>query len=407
MTRSRSFTSRPALRAGSNRAGSWVTQGSGGTIFRAFVPKDLPPRPAIAVDPELQRRLELAGLAVGRLDGIGRLLPATDDLLYSYLRKEAVLSSQIEGTESSLSDLLLHENSAIPGVPLEDVQQVSNYIAALNHGVERLATLPVSLRLIREVHRILVAGTRGQARAPGEFRRTQNWIGGTAPASAAFVPPPAHEVMPALSSLEKFIHSDRTPVLLKAGLVHAQFETIHPFLDGNGRVGRMLIPLMLVAEGVLERPWLYVSLHFKRHRARYYELLQRVRTHGDWEQWAAFFLDGVTSVGDGAVAKIRRLLDLFETDRRAVAATRGGSIYGRAALQMNQAVYEHLRARIVVRIPETAAACGTTKPTVARVLNDLQALNIVREVTGKPRNRVFVYQQYLDILNSDPEDSSA
>jgi Fic family protein len=296
---------------------------------------------------------------------------------------------------------LLHENSAAPGVPVEDVQEVSNYIVALRRGVELLQTLPLSLRLIREVHQALLTGTRGGANAPGEFRRSQNWIGGTGPGSALFVPPPVLDVMPALGALEKYLHSNRLPTLVKAGLVHAQFETIHPFLDGNGRVGRMLIPLMFVAEGVLERPWLYVSLHFKRHRSQYYALLQRVRTHGAWEEWLDFFLDGVATVADSAAAKIRELLDLFEVDRQKVGATRGGSIYGRAALQINLVIYDYLRARIAIRIPEAAVACGTTKPTVARALADLESMGIVREVTGKPRNRLYVYQRYLDILNRD------
>jgi Fic family protein len=191
------------------------------------------------------------------------------------------------------------------------------------------------------------------------------------------------------------------PALLKVGLVHAQFETIHPFLDGNGRVGRMLIPLMLVADGILERPWLYVSLHFKRHRSRYYDLLQRVRTHGAWEEWLDFFLEGVATVADDAVAKIRQLLDLFDRDRRAIAGTGGGSSYSRAAVQTNLVVYDHLRSRIAVRIPETAMACASTKPTVARALQDLERLGIVREVTGKPKNRLYVYWQYLDVLNQD------
>ena len=322
-------------------------------------------------------------------------------MLYSYVRKEAVLSSQIEGTQSSLADLLLHENSMAPGVSTEDVQEVSNYISALTHGVSMLTKLPLSLRVIRDVHRVLVAGTRGETKTPGEFRKSQNWIGGASPSSAVFVPPPPREVMPAMSALEKYLHSDDLPVLLKAGLAHAQFETVHPFLDGNGRVGRMLIPLILVAEGVLERPWLYVSLHFKKHRTRYYELLQRVRTHGAWEDWLEFFLEGVAVVADGAVNKIRSLIDLFAADRSAVGATRGGSMYGRAALQMNLTVYDHLRDRIAIRIPETAEACGTTKPTVARVLRDLEELGIVREVTGKPKNRLYVYERYLEILNRD------
>lgn len=303
-------------------------------------------------------------MALGRLDGIGRLLPGPDELLYSYVGKEAVLSSQIEGTQSSLADLLLHEHSAVPGVPLEDVQEVSNYIRAMNHGIELLSSLPLSLRLIREVHKVLVEGTRGALQTPGEFRRSQNWIGGSMPGDAVFVPPPPHEVMPALGAFEKFIRYKDVPTLLKAGLLHVQFETIHPFLDGNGRVGRMLIPLLFVAEGVLERPWLYMSLHFKRHRARYYELLQSVRTRGAWEPWLTFYLVGVAHVADEAVAKVRELLALFERDREKVGGSRSGSNYQRVALHSNLDVFEYLRRRIAIRIPEAADALATTKPTV-------------------------------------------
>ncbi len=338
---------------------------------------------------------------MGRLDGIGRLLPGPEELLYSYVRKEAILSSQIEGTQSSLTDLLLHENSVAPGVPIEDVQEVSNYIGALNHGLDLLRTLPLSLRLIREVHKVLVRGTRGEKKTPGEFRRSQNWIGGSMPGNAVFVPPPPSEVMPALGALEKFMHLDGIPTLLKAGLVHVQFETIHPFLDGNGRVGRMLIPLILVEQGVLDRPWLYVSLHFKRHRTRYYDLLQKVRTDGAWEEWLHFYLEGIAAVADEAVAKIRELLGLFQRDRKKVESSRSGSIYQKVALHTNLAVFDHLRGRIAIRVPETAVSCGTTKPTVARALDDLERLGIAQEVTGKPRNRLYVYKEYLDILNRD------
>ena len=397
MAKSSSFTNaeRP------DRAGTWVTQGTGAAKYRAFIPKPLPPDPPLLIDLNLQRKLEAASLALGRLDGIGRVLPGPDELLYSYIRKEAVLSSQIEGTQSSLADLLLHENSAVPGVPTEDVQEVSNYIGALNHGLKLLETLPLSLRLIREVHQVLVTGTRGDRKTPGEFRQSQNWIGGTMPGNAVFVPPPPQDLMSCLDAFEKFMHSDDTPTLLKAGLVHAQFETIHPFLDGNGRVGRMLIPLMFVALGAIERPWLYVSLHFKRHRTTYYELLQRVRTEGAWEDWINFYLDGLTIVANEAVEKIRELLALFERDRQKVNGSRSGSIYQRVALHTNLAVYEHLRQRIAIRVPETAAACGTTKPTVARALVELEQLGIAQEVTGKPRNRVFIYKEYVEILNRD------
>lgn len=390
-----SFTKKSA------RSGQWVRQGVGNASYEAFIPAPLPPVPPIAVDSALQRRLEAAGLALGRLDGIGRLLPGPEELLYSYVRKEAVLSSQIEGTQSSIADLLLHENEAVPGVVLQDVQEVSNYIGALSYGIDRLSTLPLSLRLIRESHEQLVHGTRGDQKAPGEFRHSQNWIGGSKPGDAMFVPPPPHELPEILSAFEKFLHSTEYPILLKVGLAHAQFETIHPFLDGNGRVGRMLIALMLVSEGVLERPWLYVSLHFKQHRNEYYRLLQEVRTQGNWEEWLIFFLDGVTTVADQATNKIRTLLALFERDRKIVEQSRKGSIYQSVAVQSNLTVYDYLKKKIAIRIPETAEACGTTKPTVTRAVGDLQKLGIVTEATGKPRNKVYIYREYLDILNQD------
>ncbi|MDB9322418.1 Fic family protein [Nodularia spumigena CS-586/05] len=392
-----SFTKR------SERAGRWVQQGSGETSYEAFIPAPLPPVPAIKVDSVLQRRLEAAGLALGRLDGIGRILPGPEELLYSYIRKEAVLSSQIEGTQSSIADLLLHENQALPGVVLEDVQEVSNYIGALSYGIDRLSTLPLSLRLIRESHELLVRGTRGDQKDPGEFRRSQNWIGGSKPSDAMFVPPPPHELLDVLGAFEKFLHSGEYPVLLKVGLAHAQFETIHPFLDGNGRLGRMLIALMLVSEGVLERPWLYVSLHFKKHRDKYYRLLQEVRTQGNWEQWLVFFLEGVTTIANQATEKIRALMALFERDRKVVEQSRKGSIYQSVAVQSNLTVYDYLKKRIAIRIPETAEACATTKPTVKRAIEDLQQLGIVTEATGKTRNKVYIYNEYLDILNQDDD----
>jgi Fic family protein len=344
---------------------------------------------------------EAPGLALGRLDGIGRIHRDADRWLYAYVRKEAVLSSQIEGTQSSLSDLLLHEHHAVAGVPLDDVREVSNYVAAMTHGITRLDTIPLSLRLIRELQRVLVSGTRGDGRGSGEFRKVPVWIGGTSPERAAFVPPPANEVPAALDALEKFIHASRLPSLVKAGLVHAQFETIHPFLDGNGRVGRMLIPLLLISEGALARPWLYPSLYFKRHRSTYYEALQRVRTHGDWEGWLAFFLDGVSQVAADAVILIEHLLDLVDRDRARIAERPGSAALGRAARAANLDVYEHLRRQLAIRIPETATATGMSKPTIARALSELEQLRIAREVTGKKRDRVFVYPDYITLLNGD------
>lgn len=395
-----SFT-KPSDAGSSDRGGQWVAQSTGAAVYQAFIPKPLPPNPPLQINSKLQRQLEAAGLALGRLDGIGRLLPGPEELLYSYVRKEAVLSSQIEGTQSSIADLLLHENQAVPGVALEDVQEVSNYIGALNYGIERLATLPLSLRLIRELHERLVLGTRGTHKAPGEFRQSQNWIGGSKPSNAAFVPPPPHELPEVLGAFEKFLHSTEYPTLLKVGLAHAQFETIHPFLDGNGRVGRMLITLMLVSEGVLERPWLYVSLYFKQNRLEYYDLLQQVRIQGNWEEWMQFYLEGITIIAQQATDKIRALLTLFERDRKTVEQSRTGSIYQAVAVQSNLAIYDYLKKKIAIRVPEAAEACGMTKPTAKRAIDDLLKLGIVTEATGKPRNRVYIYNEYLDILNRD------
>lgn len=390
-----------SLPSGSERAGRWILQNPGPAQYSAFVPAPLPPIPHVAIDESLQGLLERAASAVGRLDGIGRLLSHADAFLYSYIRKEAVLSSQIEGTQSSLADLLLHENHAAPGTTIDDVRDVSNYVAAFHHGLELLQTLPLSLRVIREIHKVLVTGTRGAHQTPGEFRQSQNWIGGSGPTNAFFVPPPAHEVMPALDNLQKFMHEDRPSVLLRTGLVHAQFETIHPFLDGNGRVGRMLITLMLMSLGILSKPWLYLSLHLKRRRDEYYAALQRVRTDGDWEGWLHFYLEGVATVAEEATSKLSALLKLFEDDRRRVQGARSGSTYQAAAVGNTLLVFDHLRSRMMIAIVETAAACDLSKPTVARALSDLEALGIAREVTGGTRNRLYVYDTYLKILSGD------
>lgn len=395
------FTS-PLAQPGSTRAGRFVTQGEGPSRFQAFLPSPLPPDPPVRFGAVMQELLERASLAVGRLDGIARLLPDHDAFLYMYVRKEAVLSSQIEGTQSSLTDLLLHENEAAPGVPLADVEEVSSYVRAMSHGLDLLRTrLPLSLRLIREVHRVLVSGTRGGDKTPGEFRRSQNWIGGSRPGNARFVPPPPHEVMPALDNLEKFLHDQptRTPALLKAGLAHAQFETVHPFLDGNGRVGRLLITMILIAEGVLAEPMLYMSLHFKRNQREYYDRLQQVRTDGDWEGWLDFYLDGIASVATQATDTIKKVLRLFEEDRSKVLGARDGSIYQRAAAQSNALVHEHICRRALVTIAGAAQALSISKPTVTRALQDMEALGIVREVTGKSRNRLYLYSKYLELLD--------
>jgi Fic family protein len=348
------------------------------------------------IDGARQRLLERATLAVGRLDSISTLLPDPHLFLYSYVRREAVLSSQIEGTQSSLSDLLLFELEEAPGTPLDDVVEVSNYIAALEHGVARLREdFPLSNRLLREMHAALMSRGRGSEKQPGEFRRSQNWIGGTRPGNARFVPPPPHEVEPCMAALERFLHHDEgdsLPVLLRAALAHVQFETIHPFLDGNGRLGRLLIVLLLHQRGLLSQPLLYLSLYLKQHRAVYYELLDRVRNEGDWEAWVDFFLEGVEQTARSAVETARRLVDLFETDTRRVQAK------GRTAANLLR-VLAALRARPVLTLKHLVEVHEMTFPTATRAMQALVALGIARELTGGRRNRVFVYDAYLDVLN--------
>lgn len=378
------------------RAGRWIRQQRGPEGFAAFIPAPLPPKPPLAFTAELQRLSESAGRALGRLEGISASLDP-DRLLYMYVRKEAVLSSSIEGTQSTLSDLLRYETDAAPGTPLDDVREVSRYVAALQHGVERIRSgrLPLSLRLIREIHRVLMqSGERGGAQAPGEFRRTQNWVGGTRPGNARFVPPPPQEMKESLANLELFLHDEygTTPPVIKAGLAHAQFETVHPFLDGNGRVGRLLISLILVTEGVLSHPFLYLSLYFREHRADYYEALQRIRTHGDWEGWLRFYLIGVESVANQAADTTRALFDLYEHDRTRLLSL--GRATGSAI-----AVYEVLRRRIVLSAPKAAEEAGVTWPTANAALQRLVRLGIAAETSGRQRDRLYTYTQQLQILD--------
>ena len=371
----------------------------GGESVRAFVPVPLPPVPPLVLDGPFQQAIESAVLALGRLDGVSTLLPDKSLFLYAYVRKEAVLSSQIEGTQSSLSDLLLFELDEAPGVPLDDVVEVSNYVAALDHGLTRLREgFPLSNRLIREIHGVLLSRGRGSGKDPGEFRRSQNWIGGSRPGNAAFVPPPHTSVPDCMTALERFLHAedDGLAVLLRAGLAHVQFETIHPFLDGNGRVGRLLITFLLCHAGVLREPLLYLSLYLKQNRSTYYELLDRVRRDGDWESWLAFFLEGMRQVAEGAVSTAERLGGMFRTDRSRVgeAGRRAGS-----ALR----VHEALKARPIQTMPGLREATGLSFPAVSSAMDLLVELAIARELTGKRRNRLFVYDRYLAILNEGTE----
>jgi len=380
--------------------GSYVTISTvGDERARAFVPSALPPSPPIVIDGGLRQRLDEALLALGRLDGVSALLPDPDLFLYTYVRKEAVLSSQIEGTQSSLSDLLLAEIDEAPGVPLDDVAEVSRCVAAFEHGITRLrGGFPLSNRLLREIHEILLKGGRGATKQPGQFRRSQNWIGGTRPGNAVFVPPPADRVQGLMTDLERFLHDrpERAPTLIKAALAHVQFETIHPFLDGNGRVGRILITLLLISEGVLREPLLYLSLYFKRHRREYYRLLGAVRESGDWTGWLEFFADAVIETAGSAVETSRRLTRCFDEDLEMIhAIPRGG---GSAAM-----VHARFRQRPLSTIQRLAQETKLAVPTVIRALETLQRLEIVREITGRRRNRVFAYDQYLTALNEGME----
>ena len=374
--------------------GAYELTAVGGETVRAFIPLPLPPQPALDLSGPLQPLMERALLALGRLDSVSVLLPDTDLFLYSYVRKEAVLSSQIEGTQSSLSDLLLFEMEQAPGAPLADVVEVSGYVHALDHGLARLrGGFPLSSRLIREVHAKLLACGRGSDKDPGEFRRSQNWIGGTRPGNAVFVPPPHIAVADCISDLERFLHddSDDLPVLIKAALAHLQFETIHPFLDGNGRVGRLLITLILCDTGVLSEPLLYLSLYFKENRAEYYRLLSAVRHDGDWEAWIAFFLRGVEQTAESAVGTARRLVEVFAADRELI---QGQGRRAGSALR----VCEALASRPVLTLPRAAQRTGLSFPGASDGMKLLSELGIVRELTGKKRNRAFAYDRYLALL---------
>jgi len=375
--------------------GHYVTISTVGEKAKAFVPTTLPPEPPIEWTENLQRKFDDALLALGRLDGISVLLPDTSLFLYMYIRKEAVLSSMIEGTQSSLSDLLLFELDEMPGVPLDDVQEVSNYVAALNHGLTRLSEgFPLSLRLIREVHAILLGKGRGSNKTPGEFRRSQNWIGGTRPGNAAFVPPPPEELTQCLGSLELFLHDQPqpTPILVKAALAHLQFETIHPFLDGNGRIGRLLITLLLCERKVLREPMLYLSLYFKTNRLYYYALLNEVRTTGDWEAWLEFFADAVIATATQAVETAQALLALSKEDANKI------QILGRAAASARQ-VLRLLMESPIASSGQLVVNTGISPATINKTLVHLEHLGIIREITGRKRNRLFAYKKFVDILN--------
>ncbi|MDF3881268.1 Fic family protein [Cupriavidus basilensis] len=383
------------------RIGRYVSTVAFDETVNAYVPPPLPPEPPLTLNPHLLHRLSEADRAIGRLDGVAMLLPDKALFLYMYVRKEAVLSSQIEGTQSTLDDLLQYENAALAGKPLDDITEVSNYVDAMMYGLGVLRDpkgLPLCLRLLRDMHARLLQKGRGEAKNPGEFRRSQNWLGGTRPGNAHYVPPPVNEMETCLSDLERFLHDDyaQIPPLIKAGFLHVQFESIHPFLDGNGRLGRLLVALFLVEKKVLQEPLLYLSLYLKTHREQYYRLLQDVRLRGDWEAWTEFFLTGVAETANNAHESAMRIVALFQADRERISAS------GEQTNSMLR-IHELLQTHPFLNAAQAQQKTGLSAPTVNKAFEALENLEIVKEITGKQRGRVFAYTEFLRILDSGTE----
>jgi Fic family protein len=376
--------------------GTYIDSATPGETVRTFVPPPLPPAPSLDFSGAAQVALDRALLALGRLDGLATTMPDAELLLYTFVRKEAVLSSQIEGTQSTLDELLAHEVQDVPGAPTDDVREVSRYVQAMNHGLERMmGGFPLSNRLLREMHGVLLAGGRGSEKQPGEFRRSQNWIGGTRPGNAVFVPPPPSQLEACLANLEQYLHAPINPIV-KAALAHLQFETIHPFLDGNGRIGRLLITLMLCNDKVLHKPLLYPSLYFRQHRQQYYDELNEVRASGDYERWIEFFAESIRHSAEVAIETGRRVIYVFREDRTQlrVVPRIGGSLL---------IIQEALQSRPVTTVAKLKEATKLTTPTINSLLRALESRSIVNESTGRARDRVFVYRRYLDALAAEEE----
>ena len=374
-----------------NRSGRFITQAEG---YAAFVPNPLPPDPPLALDPSLLGLLEDAVAELGRLDGMAKVIPDPDFFASMYVRREAVLSSQIEGTQSTLEDLLEQDLEDDENDPFSDVLDIVNYVQAMNFGLERIKTLPLSLRLIREIHKELLRDGRGSKATPGEFRTSQNWIGpqGATLRQATFVPPPVPEMKDALHHLENFLHEDaRYPTLIEVGLAHAQFETIHPFLDGNGRVGRLLNTFLLVHRGMLRQPLLFLSHFFKLHRTEYYDRLMAVRLKGDWEGWINFFLGGVALTAREATETAEKLFELREAHR--------SLIIEKNLSQNGLTLLSHLFRRPLVNINLVASLLNSTFPTASRLVSSFEEMGLLHEITGQKRSRMFRYEPYLALFN--------
>lgn len=382
-----------------NRAGQYIKSSIiGGESYDAYIPSNLPFQPSLDME-RFYPLLDKANTSIGRLDGMSMILPDAFLFLYMYVRKEAVLSSQIEGTQSSLSDLLLFENHEEPGVPINDVTEVSCYVSALNYGLERLkGGFPLSLRLIREIHGQLMENARGGNKQPGEFRTSQNWIGGTLPGNAHFVPPPPEYLMGCLDNFEKFLHNEKLqlPILIKAAIAHVQFETIHPFLDGNGRLGRLLITFILCNDGILREPLLYLSLYLKSNRQKYYNFLQSVRETGDWETWIEFFLTGVIETANQATQTAQEIVSLFQKDREIIENS------GKSTSSI-LAIHHFLQRNPITNSTRIKDGCNISLPTVLRSIATLEELGMVKEITQKERHKIFTYSDYIEILNRGTE----
>lgn len=379
-----------------SRAGTYAVQKISGESYKAYVPPKLPPDPPIELD-KLYPYLEKATLALAELNSMANSIPSTSLFIYMYVRKEALLSSQIEGTQSSFSDLMLFEHHQKPQVSLEDVEEVSNYVSAVLYGLDRLKNdFPLSLRLLREIHGVLLSGGRGAGKLPGEFRRSQNWIGGTRPGNALFVPPTPEHMITCLSDFEIFLHDDKLPVLIKAGLAHVQFETIHPFLDGNGRLGRLLIVLLLCEGGLLDEPVLYLSLYLKQNREVYYDLLQRVRLNGAWEMWLEFFLEGVCASARQALNTAKEINALFGIDLEKI------EHLGRSKFSCMK-IFEYLKKLPQVSVSLLVQELSITAPTARNALNRMVDLGILEETSGKKRDKIYIYRKYLNILEVGAE----
>ena len=373
-----------------HRSGNYILQPTG---YRAFIPSPLPPSPPISMSEELILQLSEADIALGGLDMMGHLLPNVDHIIAMYVRKEALLSSQIEGTQASLEDIFEYE-SAAPLENLHDVEEVVNYIKAMNYGLERLREFPMSIRVIKEIHAILLTGTRGQEKTPGEFKRSQNWIGpaGGGLKQASFVPPPPLEALEAMGQLELYLHRENAvPVLVNCALIHYQFETIHPFLDGNGRLGRLLITFYLCWKRVMVKPLLYLSYYFKLHRQEYYDRLDAVRAHGNYEQWIGFFLRGITWTSKSVLETTKQVLKLAETNKRLL-------LDRRLSTPLAMALLDYLTVKPLVSIQEIADHLQAAYTTVSPLVNQFVDLGILKEMTGKKRDRRFLYWEYMDCL---------